>query len=144
MDRSKLKAKLAKVKKTIAKIEGNDDVILYITKDKFLDGVGYINEIEDIQGLLDAKRTINKLNIVEYKDEIESLGLKLSELPGKIDTKILGYTAEHWDTDIKTRLGELRIATNLSNLKQAEELLTKHLSSDDKFDMDMDLIKDIV
>ncbi len=135
MKRSEVKNQLASVREAIEKIEKNDDVIMYITKDKHLPNIGYINEIETIDDLVKAHHKVKKSHTNDFSESIKALGIAENEMP-KNDTKILGFKPEHWYTDIETRLKELRTEIKLGKLKTAEAALSKHLSDDDKFDMD--------
>lgn len=135
MERSELKVKLTAIREAISKIESNDDVVLYITRNKHLTGVGYIYEIGTIGEIIKAHHAVKKLSTNDYTESAVALGLSENEIPGN-DTKILGFKPSHWFTDITTRLNELRTETRLASLINAETTLSKHLSNDDKFAMD--------
>lgn len=143
MKRSEVKQKLALVKKAIKSIESSDEVVLYITRDKYLSGAGYISEIETISGLVRAHNEITKLNTNDCTASIAALGLSEDEIP-ESDVKILGFKPEHWFKDIETRLSELRKESKLKQLLKAEKSLNKHLSDDDKFELDTDGIDDLI
>lgn len=135
MKKSEVKEKLAQVKKAIAKIENSDDIVLYVTKDKHMNNVGYIHEINDISDLVKAHAEVTKRSTNDLTASIKALGLSEAEVPAS-SVKILGFKPEHWFKDIETRLTELRNETKLAMLKDAETKLTKHLSEDDIFAMD--------
>jgi len=135
MKRSEVKSKLEAVKVAIAQIEKNDDVVLYITQNKHLTGVGYISEVESIGELVKAHNEIRKLSTNDFTESAKALGLSENEIP-ESDTKILGFKPAHWFADIETRLKELRTEIKLDKLRDAEVALTKHLSEDDMFEMD--------
>ncbi len=143
MKRTEVRSKLTLVKDAISKIEKNDDVVLYITKDKHLPGIGYINEIETIGDLIKAHHEITKLSSNDFSESAKALGLSESEIP-ESETNILGFKPAHWFTDINTRLKELRAETKLGKLQNAEQSLTTHLSDDDKFDLDTEGIEELL
>ena len=145
MKRSEVKSKLLLVNDAIAKIENNDDVILYITKEKHLNGVGYIHELETIQDIIQAHTKLSKLSInaSEFIDSAKALGLSEDEFTVP-DTKILGFNQTHWFKDLNTRLEELKVSTKLNKLKAAKKVLEKNLSSDDQFELDTAGIDDLI
>ena len=117
-----------------------DRCIGYYTKDKHVPGVGYIQEIENFEELLKFKRKINELADVanaDFSKEIEQLGLSLNEIPQKTEPKILGFDVEYWDNDIQTKLLDLRHNIKHKQLLTAKKLISKHLTVDDEFDIDM-------
>jgi hypothetical protein len=135
MKKEEVKSKLDLVKAAIKKIVENDDVRVYITKDKHLPGVGYIHEIEDFKGLILAHKEITTKSTNDLSASVTALGLTEEEVPEN-KVKILGFKPEHWFKDINTRLSELRDEIKLEKLKAAEATLTKHLSDGDKFTME--------
>jgi len=138
MQRSEVKTKLAAVKKAIAEIESNEDeVVAYATSNKHLPGVGYIHEIDSYTELAKAHNEITKKSTNDLSASVTALGLTDTEQPEET-VKILGFKPKTWFSDINKRLTELRTIHKLAKLKQAESTLSKHLSSDDKFDMDTD------
>ena len=137
MERKDVTSKLTQIKAAIAKIESNDDVVLYITKNKHLETVGYIHEIDTIADLIKAHHTIKKRSTNDYTESAVALGLAPEEIP-ESETKILGFKPAHWFTDINTRLAVLRTEKRYNALKAAEAALTKHMTNDDKFAMDTD------
>lgn len=137
MKRSEVKDKLVLVNEAIAKIEKNDDVVLYITKDKHLPGVGYVCEIDTIADVINAHTKISKLGTdgSDYLASARTLGLSETEFPMP-ETKIQGFAQTHWFKDLNTRLAELQTSIKLEKLIAAKKVLNKHLSDDDKFDLD--------
>jgi hypothetical protein len=135
MERKEVKSKLSLIKKAIKEIEETEDFSSYITKDKYLPGVGYINEIDSISELIKAHKEVKSKSSDDFTDSIKELGLAEEEIP-ESKIRILGFKPEHWMKDINTRLSEIRNKTRLEKLKAAEKALTKHLSEDDKFEMD--------
>jgi len=137
MEREKLAARYEATKKAIEEIENSNEVYLYATKDKYLQKVGYIHEIETINDLLKAQNIINESKDQEYEKAAEQLGLKENEIPKVKENLILGMKVSHWEKDIKTRLDELRVEKRLSDLEKDLGILHQHLSEDDQFKIDM-------
>jgi hypothetical protein len=137
MERKEVKTKLSSIKKAIKEIEENENFSSYITKDKYLPGAGYIHEIDSIAELIKAHKEIKNKSNNDFTDSIKELGLLEDEVP-ESKTRILGFKPEHWLKDIETRLSELSVSIRLTKLKDAEKALAKHLSDDDKFEMDTD------
>lgn len=142
MKKEEVSAKLKAVKAKIAKIEEKkkDEVVLYATKDKYLDGVGYVSEIDTFDGLVKAQTKINKLTSTDITEAVEMLGLTDNEVPNDT-TRILGFLPKHWNADIKTRVSELRTEILLEKLYNAEEKLLKHA---DTFELDTEGIDDLL
>lgn len=143
MNRNEVKEKLEKVRNAISEIENSDNVYTYITQEKYLPGVGYIKEIETIGSLINAHMEIKANSKNDISESVRELGLNDDEIPEN-KVRILGFKPEHWLKDIQTRLNELRELTRLKKLKSAEKALLKHLSDDDKFQMDTDGIDELI
>jgi hypothetical protein len=136
MNRDEVKQNLLLIQAKIAEIDSNDDPVLYATKDKYLNGVGYINEIATFTELAVAQERINRACNKKRSVEITELGLTEKELGVETEVKILGYKPKFWYQDIQTRLAELRKITRRAELVEAEAVLTKNLSADDKFSLE--------
>lgn len=108
---------------------------MYITGNKYLDGIGYIAELETFEEIIEAQVAINAKASVLPQDVITSLGLTKDEIPVN-DTNILGYPVKHWNDDIKRRINELRDEIKLDKLQKAKITLEKYLSDDDKFNLE--------
>lgn len=144
MQRSEVKTKLAEVRKAIAKIEENEDeVVAYATANKHLPGVGYIHEIDTIGGLVKAHAEITKKSTNDLSASLKALNITDDELPEGSE-KILGFKPKTWFGDIEKRLNQLRTKAKLAKLKQAESVLSKNLSTDDKFAIETDGIDDLL
>jgi hypothetical protein len=139
MKRSEVKAKLLAVQAKLKKITESreDDILVFVTKDKYLDGVGHIHEIEDMKHLIEAQHAVMSLSKTDLTEAAQALGLSEDEIPAS-DTKIMGFKPKHWLKDIKTQLGKIREDAEFTKLEQWEEKLTKNLSADDEFALDMD------
>lgn len=143
MKKEEVKTNLAKITKALAAIKKEDKIFTYITKESYLPGAGSIAEVEDISDLIKFQKKINELSKNDNTEVIAQLGLNPKELPEK-ETTILGFAAKHWNTDIKTKLEEIRQDTLVSELTTAKKTLEKHLSDNDKFEIDTDGIESLL
>lgn len=146
MKREEVKIKLSAVNDKIKFIEEvrDSELVIYATMEKHLPGAGYINEIETIDDLVAAQHIINKYSDVDNSKVVEILGLTDDEVPVVKEVKVMGISVKYWNDDIKKRLGVLRMESKLNKLYHAHAMLTKHLSDDDKFDLDMEGIDNLI
>jgi hypothetical protein len=140
MKKQEVKNNLAKVIKSLAAIKKEDKIFTYVTKGNYLPGLGDISEVEEISELIKFQKKINQLSKSDNTAIIEQLGLKPEELPEQ-EPLILGRSPKHWNTDIKTKLEEIRQNTLVEKLTAAKTTLEKYLSDDDKFEIDTENIE---
>lgn len=142
MKRTEIQENLKLVQAEILKIEEKREAenTIYHTKDKYLDGFGRIPEIETVEELVRAQGAIiefEEATSKSFQPAMARLGVTESEMPSiKTPVKLLGFLPKYWNMDLKTRLGVLREDARLEKLKNAEKNLKKHLSEDDKFELD--------
>jgi len=79
----------------------------------------------------------------DLSSSITALGLTADEQPDT-DIKILGFKPKTWLKDIENKLAEIRQNTRLEKLYKAQEVLTRNLSADDKFDLDTAGIDELI
>ncbi len=140
MKKQEVKNNLDKVKKSLDAIKKEDKIFTYVTKGNYLPGLGDISEVEEISELIKFQKKINQLSKSDNTAVIEQLGLKPEELPEQ-EPSILGRSPKHWNTDIKTKLEEIRQNTLIEKLTTAKATLEKYLSDDDKFEIDTEGIE---
>lgn len=143
LKREQLADKLLIIQNKLSVIRNEDKIFIYNTRDKHVPGVGYINEVNDIEELLKFQRKINEMCDNDYSKEIGQLGLEDSEIP-KVETKILGFNLKHWTGDIQTKLAEIRLKKHVNDLISTEATLMKHLNEDDLFKMDISTIDESI
>lgn len=143
MNKADVKKNLTKVTTALAAIKKEDKIFTYVTKGNYLPGLGDISEVEDISELIKFQKKVNQLSKSDNTAVIEQLGLKQEELPEQ-EPLILGRSPKHWNADIKTKLEEIRQNTLVEKLTTAKTTLEKHLSDDDKFEIDTDGIEILV
>jgi hypothetical protein len=147
MKRDEVKSKLESVIKQIEEIENKreNDVVVYVTKDKHFPGHGFVCEVETVDELVDFQQAIiDSQETNSRSDAIKMLGVSESELPETKQKKIYGLLPKHWNQDLMTRLAELREEIKYGKLVSAREKLEKYLSVDDKFAIDMEGIDELV
>lgn len=143
MNKADVKKNLTKVTNALAAIKKEDKIFTYVTKGNYLPGLGCISEVENVSDLIKFQKKINQLSKSDNTAVIEQLGLKPEELPEQ-EPLILGRSPKHWNTDIKTKLEEIRQDTLVEKLTAAKVTLEKHLSDDDKFEIDTDGIESLL
>jgi hypothetical protein len=143
MKKEEVKINLARVTSALAAIKKEDKIFTYVTKGNYLPGLGDISEVEDIAELIKFQKKVNQLSKSDNTAIIEQLGLKQEELPEQ-EPLILGRSPKHWNADIKTKLEEIRQNTRVEKLTAAKATLEKHLSDNDKFEIDTDGIETLV
>lgn len=114
----------------------------FVTK-RILPGYGEVANIASVKVLINA---YNYLHNQVKKNDAAILGLGLDKLGIALeeDTKILGYTIEEWDADLKTAANKIADINNLANLQKARDILEKNLGDDEKFEMDMNSVAELL
>jgi len=143
MNKADVKKNLTKVTSALAAIKKEDKIFTFVTKGSYLSGLGCISEVENIAELMKFQKKINSLSKTDNTAIIEQLGLKQEELPEQEPT-ILGFAPKHWNADVKTKLKEIRQTILVDKLNAAKATLEKHLSDDDKFEIDTDGIESLL
>lgn len=146
MNKTEVKSKLKIAETTIESLEKQikENPVAYLTRDKFLEGVGYIEEISTIEDIILAQKKINILSVNQnFVEEIKELGLSTSEIPEMEEVQILGFMPKHWKTDISNRLSALRLEIKLNRFIEARDVLKNYLSEEDKFSIDTDELDDL-
>ena len=107
--------------------------------DIYIPGVGEIKDISELQDLVKAHAIITKAQ-TDLTTSAEELDIELSDEEFEFN----GLTISDWMDDIKSRKGEIILNARKEKLRAAERTLEKHLSEDDKFNMDMEEIGDVL
>jgi hypothetical protein len=113
----------------------------YATASKYIPAVGYVAELSTIKQVVKAQKVIN-----EQKEGLGEAAKELGLTEEDLDEEatFMGFPISVWAQDIKNRLDELRSETRLAKLKVARKTLRKNLSKDDKFDLEMCDIDDVL
>ena len=148
MKKEEVLSNLEKVESRLTFIETNKRTRAYISISKHINGVGSINDLSEMSELVEAKKVVDSnFKQSDYEKVVADLGLtddEVSELTGSTVKRFLGLTKDEWDTDFQTKLGEIREETEISKLREAKEILTKYLSSDDMFKKDTKNIESLI
>lgn len=142
MKKSEVKNNLAKINSQLEKLK-EDKLFVYATKGKYLTAYGEVSNIETIPELIRYQKQINTLSSNSDQEVIEQLGLTPEEV-GPIEQTILGINVKYWNMDLKNKLEEIRQNTLIAKLESAKTKLEKHLSDDDKFEIDTDGIESLL
>ncbi|MDR2541547.1 MAG: hypothetical protein LBD11_07515 [Candidatus Peribacteria bacterium] len=116
------------VKTKRAKLEADSEILEYATKQN-----------SEAHSLIRGTKTI--LDVAKVMDEVlhelslrnnpillEVLEVESSDLPATY----MGFTEEIWGKDVKTRVAELRINTELDRLEKLEKEIEKHLTAQER------------
>lgn len=141
MKREEVLVNLQKVQKAINTIK-NKSAHNYATTNKFLAGIGKIEEIDNYRDLVKAHMHINK-ETLEFEKSAEVLGLTTDDIKDS-GSKVMGIASEKWVKDIQARVAELKDKQMMAQLLVAEKKLTAHLSEDDKFTIEMGSVADVL
>jgi len=126
MKQNGIKARFEKTEAELLKINEADDQFLYVTKDKYIPKRGYIHEMT-IKELLKTKKDFNKRSSNTFEKEMEELGVKNTEIDSTDIEKFLGVKITNWDSDMKTRIAQIRLEEKVANLKNDLVILQRNL-----------------
>jgi hypothetical protein len=112
---------------------------IYATASKYIPKVGSVNELETVKDLLKAQKVIN-----EQKDDFAEAAKTLGVEAEEEEITFMGFPLWIWDNDLKLRLEELKREQLLAKYEKAKKVLKKNLSADDKFDLAMSSISDVL
>jgi len=143
MKKSEVKTKLELIESNIKQLINDDEISLYITSGRYIPDQGYVKDLQTIEEVVIAHSVLMGFQVNPIVESMKALGVKESEM-NKIEDKIFGFKYEHWLKDLNTRLAELRKVESLKNLQLAKSILQKHLSEDDKFELDTKFIDDVL
>jgi len=114
----------------------------FVTK-RSIPGYGEVASIASVKVLINAYNYLH--NQVKKNDAaITGLGLDKLGIALEEDTKILGYTIEEWDADLKIAANKIADINNLANFQKARDILEKNLGDDEKFEMDMNSVAELL
>lgn len=114
----------------------------FITK-RSIPGYGEAASITSVKVLINAYNYLHH-QVKKNDTAIQGLGLDKLGINLEEDTNILGYTIEEWDTDLKTAAQKIADIENLANLQKARDILEKNLGEDEKFEMDMNSVAELL
>lgn len=138
--RKTLVKNLTEVKNKIDELREKEYV--FNTK-RSIPGYGEVSSINSVKVLINAYNYIHRL-VKNNESAIEGLGLDKLGINLEEDTKIFGYTIDEWDADLKTAANRIGDTKNLTNLEKARDILEKNLGEDEKFEMDMNSVAELL
>lgn len=129
-----------------------NELFIYATKDKYLDGHGFVNELPSMEAIIECQRDILTFEkecltpaVDENAEAMEMLGLAQEDLSQPTGPAILmGFPVKYWNEDLRTRINELKSDTLFRKLTKAKSLLEANLSDEDKFTRDMSFIDELI
>jgi hypothetical protein len=136
MNQAELNARYNSTKAELNKISNADEQFLYATLTKYIPKIGYIHQLSFDQ-LLEAKKFLNDLNSGANTKEMEELGITADEVKDVVTDKFQGVRLAVWNSDIQTRIAELRLQRRISNLTHDLGILARNLDKDALRDNDL-------
>lgn len=115
---------------------------LYATASKYIPKVGYVHELETVKQILKAQKTVDAER-EDYDASAKKLEIDSDDIEEE-NVTFMGFAFDVWDTDIKNRLEEIKTQATITDLERARKVLKKNLSSEDKFDLEMESIGDVM
>ncbi len=139
---------LAKKEEIIAKakeIEKGQKKVRYITN-RYYEGIGVVSEMDEpelVAALKDLKERFKEN--AEYDQFAQELGLPVRQKKEDDDEPTyLGYTYDEWLEDFKTRAAYLNNEVTLDKLDEALEIIERNLSEEDKFNLEMQALEELL
>lgn len=138
---------LVKKEEIIAKmkeIEKKQKKVRYVTT-RYYEGIGVVasmDEFELIATLKDLK-TCFKEN-TEYDQLAQEIGLQVCQKKEDEEPTYLGYTYDEWFEDLKTRAAYLNNEATLDKLSEALDIINRNLSEEDKFNLEMQTLEELI
>jgi len=138
MKREEVRIKLKAVQAELKKLEKQENP-KYHSEGIYIPGIGEIHEVNSLQQLIKAHAIITKAK-VDLTNSSKELEIELEDEEFEYN----GIEISKWMEDIKARKNQIAKEKRMSALYGAEKILEKNLSDDDKFDIDMESISDIL
>lgn len=139
---------LTKKEEIIAKmkeIEKKQKKVRYVTT-RYYEGIGVVasmDEFELIAALKDLKNRFKENT--EYDQLAQEIGLQVCQKREDEDEPTyLGYTYDEWFEDLKTRATYLNNEATLDKLGEALDIINRNLSEEDKFNLEMQTLEELI
>ena len=130
-----IKDNVLKIKKQLEILTNPKEKIRYHTERHYFPGIGIIADLDEKQ-LIVANQKIREIN-KGLRESAEELDLEYVE---DEDDVYGDFKVSELQADVKLRLAELKKDVKINKLMQAEIILSRHLSDEDKFNPDMEEI----
>lgn len=105
---------------------------VYTTSNKFIPGVGSINELNTEKEIALGYAKVNA-EIATIKSAAKELDITLNEK----DYMFMGFDLSVWNSEFKARLEEIRNKREVKQLEATKTKLSKYLSEEDLFQYEM-------
>lgn len=138
---------LAKKDEIIAKMEGiekEQKKVRYVTN-RYYEGIGVVSEMDEselVAALKDLKERFKAES--EYDELAQELGLPIRQKKNDEELTYLGYTYDEWMEDLKTRAAYLNNEATLDKLDEALDIIDRNLSEDDRFNLEMQALEELL
>lgn len=138
---------LTKKEEIIAKmkeIEKKQKKVRYVTT-RYYEGIGVVasmDEFELIATLKDLKTRFKENT--EYEQLAQEIGLQFCQKEEDEEPTYLGYTYDEWFEDLKTRATYLNNEATLDKLGEALDIINRNLSEEDKFNLEMQTLEELI
>jgi hypothetical protein len=143
--RDELLAKKGEITAKMQEIEKKQKKVRYITN-RYYEGVGVVSEMDEpelVAALKDLKDRFKE--DTEYDQLSQELGLPVRQKKEDDDEPTyLGYTYDEWMEDFKTRAAYLNNEATLDKLDEALEIIERNLSEEDKFNLEMQALEELL
>lgn len=143
--RDELLAKKGEITAKMQEIEKKQKKVRYITN-RYYEGVGVVSEMDEpelVAALKDLKDRFKE--DTEYDQLSQELGLPVRQKKEDDDEPTyLGYTYDEWMEDFKTRAAYLNNEVTLDKLDEALEIIERNLSEEDKFNLEMQALEELL
>lgn len=143
--RDELLAKKGEITAKMQEIEKKQKKVRYITN-RYYEGVGVVSEMDEpelVAALKDLKDRFKE--DTEYDQLSQELGLPVRQKKEDDDEPTyLGYTYDEWMEDFKTRAAYLNNEATLDKLDEALDIIERNLSEEDKFNLEMQALEELL
>lgn len=145
IQRNQLLAKKDEIIAKMESIEKEQKKVRYVTN-RYYEGIGVVSEMDEcelVSALKDLKERFKENT--EYDQFAQELGLPVRQKKEDDDeSTYLGYTYDEWLEDFKTRAAYINNEVTLDKLDEALEIIERNLSDEDKFNMEMQALEELL
>lgn len=147
IQRNQLLAKKDEIIAKMESIEKEQKKVRYVTN-RYYEGIGVVSEMDEselVATLKDLKDRFKEES--EYDELAAEIGLPSRSSDRQKDDEeftYLGYTYDEWMEDLKTRAAYLSNEATLDRLDEALDIIDRNLSEDDKFNLEMQALEELL
>jgi hypothetical protein len=144
IQRNQLLAKKDEIIAKMESIEKEQKKVRYVTN-RYYEGIGVVSEMDEcelVSALKDLKDRFKEAS--EYNELAAEIGLPVRQKKNDEEPTYLGYTYDEWLGDLKTRAAYLHNEATLDKLDEALEIIERNLSDEDKFNLEMQALEELL